>query len=378
MAKRVLVVTKDIMDFEVYNPIASRLLKLGVCVNVVAEGLSMNCWEKSGTPIFGGLPSADKIDQGTLMRHDLDPDDVITVLKPDIILTGLANPIHLGESFGLAANQQGIPLGFVEDLWGSHKRSKAVPNFVCTIDYIAEDTARASYRDYQKHFVDIQITGNPAMDRFAYLVRTPRMGRLADMYPRIVLLSGQGEATTPLVEGLIAGLDLWAERLQSSYLLMVRFHPKTMRVYDDARRGKQSEQSEKLKSHVEVWQRMLRSAKRGDVMVPAATMMTEEIIGGVDEVASICSNTLIEAIAARKLAVSWNSELGEAQMKKSFGYASFPLVQQGACVEAWTPEEYYAKVPTRESLLYENYVRNASRVVPAGENTENVISLIMR
>src|SRR5882724_9482338 len=121
-------------EFNIYQPVAELLKKLGHQVSIVAEGLSMDMWMKAGWEIASGMPDEGECEPGTKIRHDIDPKKTIERLKPNVIMTGLADPIHLGQLFGLGANRLGIRLGFVEDLWFSHRRSTALPSFVCTLD----------------------------------------------------------------------------------------------------------------------------------------------------------------------------------------------------------------------------------------------------
>ncbi|MDE2016058.1 MAG: hypothetical protein KGI72_06085, partial [Patescibacteria group bacterium] len=205
MAK-ILVVTKDLAEFLMYRPVVELLQKANHRVTVVAEGLSFQKWSDVEVPYLVGVGAG-----------DISPE----VFQPDLVLTGLGAPINLGEKFGLDANKLGVKLGFVEDIWGVHRCSKAVPDFVCTLDPFGKALI-ASHKPYNGRTIHVYVTGSPALDRLSK-VKPPNpsdlpMMQVLEKHEKVVLLAGQDESTTPMVEGLVAALD----QAWENYILIPR------------------------------------------------------------------------------------------------------------------------------------------------------------
>ena len=376
MAKKVCVVTKDKMEFNLYQPVVDILQKRGIEVVVVAEGLSMDLWLKAGYEIYGGLPKEGDFDPNIKTRTDIDPVLVLENMDPDVVMTGLASPIKLGESFGRIANQFGIGLGFVEDLWGVHQRSEARPDFICTLDAYGEKKilehveydlrliAGDETIDCQCNPPDVYVTGSPAMDSLQNVKSDPSVGKaIREANPkRVILLGGQGEATTPMVRGVVETLNAIPDKC----VVIPRFHPKYMSDLSKVA----------LKDE---WMTLLDQIKPPHVVLwIESSVNTHSLILSSTEVVSIFSNLLIEAVVLGRMAVSWNSEVGQKSMKKSLGEESFPLCQFGAVQEVWNPTGYLNQVPGFNSKEYSQQITDAQKVVKSdGKNALRVAEAII-
>ena len=363
MANKVLVVTKDKMEFNLYQPVVDILEQRGIEVVVVAEGLSMDLWLKAGYEIYGGLPKEGDFDQKIKTRTDIDPRAVLHQLKPDVVMTGLADPIHLGESFGLMANQKEIPLGFVEDLWGVHQRSKALPDFVCTLDsygdrVIVEDEVYGRYLPY------VYVTGSPAMDTLKSVKPVPEIEAIVKSSgaKRVIIIGGQGEVTTPMIRGIV---ELLSVETFERCLVIPRFHPKWMNDPSKA-------------SFKDEWVQLLSRIKEPhQVLWTEPSVNTHSLVLSATEVVSVYSNLLIEAIVLGRIAVSWNSEIGKKKMKASLGAEEFPLCQLGAVKEVWGVTDYLDRVPTPGTNEYNRLVTTNQEVVLSdGQNSVRVADAI--
>src|SRR3989344_4237071 len=265
MAKRVLVVTKDIGEFNVYHPVVGMLRAAGIDCAVIAEGLSRQKWSDASYMIVSGEAFS-----------ELDIHDLFRNHKPDLVLTGLGAPINLGEKFGLAANRLGIKLGFVHDLWGVHKRSSAIPQFICVTDDYDVELVR-DHLAYVDKYPTIHLTGSPAMDALSGVsadVTTDKMLAHAHHAPSVLVL-GQDESTTPMLEGLISALDAGEE----GYVLVPRLRPKFMDRTELCNR----------------WLSLLYTAKRGHVLFVPRSVHTRQIMKSVKFTVSVYSTGLIEA-----------------------------------------------------------------------------------
>lgn len=333
MAKKVLIVTKDIGEFNVFEPVARTLIKWGVPITLVAEGLSLQKWQQAG---YSLCPEGEYADIEAFLRLE----------APDLVLTGLGAPINLGEKFGLAANRLGVKLGYVHDLWGVYKRSLAVPDFVCVTDEYDVELVR-SYPAYVGKSPKVYITGSPAMDILRRVERAPRVtGMVATSHS--ILMLGQDESTTPMLEGLVEVIN----RVDNC-VLIPRFHPKFMG--NDELRHK--------------WLSLLYGVKRGMVLFVGPEVSTRELMKTVGWTVSVYSTGLIEASILGSKPVSWVSSVGRQKMKESLGVERFPFVETGYAVEV-----------SETSQLVELIHRGISlpHLLNDGRNTERVVTAVMK
>lgn len=358
MPYKIVVVTKDIAEFQIYQPVVALLRERGHTVVVVAEGLSLDKWIDVGELVYKGSGVQEGVDSQTLCRSDIDADEVLKELKPDLVLTGLGAPINLGQTFGLAANALGITLGYVIDVWGAESRSSAVPNFICTLDGFGKAMI-ACNKSYCGRTIHVHTTGSPAMDRLAK-VQEPDLPIFNSVIGEwtIVLFVGQDESTIPALGGLVKALNETGE----PYLLIPRFHPK-------------------FANRLEL--RMLRNeilaSANGYVLQAPAKISTQELMKVAGYTVSIYSNALIEAAALGSLPVSWISDIGREKMAQALGgLTRFPLVDMKCAVEVETQTDFQQLLLALDPYDYEAKIRHCQSVYKCdGENTERVVQAII-
>lgn len=358
---RILFVTKDVVGFNVYHPLYRVFTAREHEVMVIAEGLSLQKWLDAGIPVYGGGNESAQFG-AMLQRYDIDTQSAMDEIHPDVVMVELASPIHLGASFGLEANKRRIPLGFIEDLWMVHRRSQAVPDFICTLDEIAAQHV-LDCPWYKGRMPKVHITDNPAMDALANVERDSRTHAFLREggFRRSVVVLGQGKGTTPLLEGLVDALEAVGD-----YALIPRFHPKVVRKPENA-------------DMVAHWRKLLSGCKNGYVLSTPASVNTRSLMRSVDHVVSIHSNGLREAVFLGALPVSWISDIGRERMAEELGgLARYPLVDQGLCIEVSSPEEYLEKVPVRWTSAWSDFHSRRVAVVskPDGKIAERVSDVI--
>jgi hypothetical protein len=341
--KRILVVTKDMAEFGLYQALTRLLRAAGHEVIVVAEGLSLGKWLEAGEEIFSGKPAEDLWDAVHGFRLDIKASEVLGALIPDLVLTGIAFPINLGESFGLAANGMGIKLGFVNDLWGVERHTRAIPNFICTIDPLGRKMIEENPA-YSERVPQVYVTGSPLLDRLFDVRKNAHLGKIIDGRRPVVFLVGQDESTTPVIEGMMKVLD----KLGEDCILIPRLHPKLME-----------------KDFVGPWLRALARCPVEVLWVPPSKATTQEIIQNADYTVSIFSNALLEAATLGSLPISWNSDIGRQSMQSGMGgLEQFPSVGYGCAIEVNSPEEFLEKVPVVGSQGYLDVLNRCLEVFP--------------
>lgn len=358
MPKKILIITKDVGEFNVYYPIVKKLMKEGVEVAIVAEALSQQKWIDAGLMIICGAEV--ESDQACLVRS----------IRPEMILTGLGAPINLGEKFGLVANQLGIKLGFVHDLWGVNKRSSAFPQFVCVTDEYDAKLVQG-YPQYARELGDaddrltqlqfgmpkIYITGSSAMDSLAEVEPDKLVSSMTECaFPILVL--GQDEATTPMLEILSQALSSMHD--VQDYTVIPRLHPKFMGNTD-------------LRN---AWLTALYGMK-SKVLFVEGKVTTRELMLSVPITLSVYSTGLIEAAMLGSVATSVISDVGRQKMNESLGVKQFPLVGLGCAKEISTPDELVSML--RDPFALEEFSRVArERLQSDGKATERVVEAILQ
>lgn len=354
----VLIITKDNAEFQIYQPLTTLLRTRGHRVVIVAEGLSLDKWLALNEPVFGGKGEPGAFDKH-LCRSDVDVGQILENLMPDLVLTGLGAPINLSEKFGLAANQMGFKLGYVIDVWGAESRSKAVPDFICTLDTFGRDKINA-WPPYMGREPRIYVTGSPAMDALLDVKKAGADLEVCNLFQDCnvptVLLAGQDECTTPVVEGLVSALS------KVGGVIIPRFHPKYADRDDLAA----------------PWLKTLAKADC-EVLWVGSRVTTQELAAEVDYVVSVFSNVLIEAAALGSIPVSWVSDIGRQKMREALGgLTRFPLVERGCAMEVSSPEEFIERVVLDDASSALGEVLHAcdEHYHLDGRNTERVVAAI--
>mgnify|MGYP001583626682 CR=1 FL=1 len=377
-----LMVTKDAAMFNNFKPVADALCKKNVQFSVVAEGVSMKMWQDAGYQIYGGLPQGGTYDPNTLIRHDINPEYVLEELRPQCVFVGLSRPLSLEEKFALAVeNHNSFPgakriyLGYIEDLWAAHMRTRANLDFICALDKFGAEHVR-KLRPSTKVF----ITGTPSTDFLVQIQPNSAVGSMVGEFSHAVLLLGQDESTTPMIEGLLAALES-----RGDYILIPRFHPKRLLVSEAtiaAERDQQKrEEAQKLLTNFNYWRGLLSGVKRGCVLwvgMEVATMH-ELMLSSHVVVSTSSTTTLRDAAILNRVAVWWYSDLGVESLKKeSRGEVDrYPLVNEGCIVEVATPQEYLDSVPAYGSEKYRKIQEVQRRKLGGGGATEKVVDAIM-
>jgi hypothetical protein len=352
-------VTKDKSEFNNLCPVACELENKGHEVLVVAEGLSMDEWIKSGRQIYGGLPRKGTFDPNTKMRTGIDPQTVFWKFCPDLLITGLGSPIHLGEKFGLAANSLRVKLVYIEDVWGVHKRSRAVPDLVCTVDPYGVELVDDHYRQViiQSGLPKVFITGAPAMDNLTKVVPDPLVKNIIDQenFDRVILIGGQDESTTPVVNGIVNASKL----SDLKWLILPRFHPKWMT-------------DESKTQYRDEWIRLLgETPSRHKVLWTPNVPDMRTLIPLATCVVSTYSTCLIEAPGLGSASVSWISQIGMQKTKQSLGVEEFPAISMGACSAVFSPEQF-VDIVSQEDFAYDA----ALKLWLDGRATERVVEVL--
>lgn len=365
--KKVVIVTKDGVEFFIYAPVAAWLKQAGFEVIIVAEGVSMKMWISAGWEIFGGIPELGRHDRKTLMRSDINATMFVADQKPDLIMVGLPALANLSDQFALAAQGAGVKLGFVEDLWGVHTRSSVIPNFICTLDEHAERRIRLYYPKTPK----IHITGSPILDRLSGVQPDPGTADFLRDDPgcRVILLVANDESTTPMIEGLVDALGLMGmeDPVTERCIVIPRFPPKWLIDPSKA-------------AIIEEWKYLLRRVcTPHHVYYVDQAVSTQSLIPLATEVVSIYSNVLLEAAAMGKVTVSWNSQLGGDRMLAVMGQRSFPLCSLGVTQEVWNPHHYLNRVPKIADTKKREVLQGLAKafVLTDGENAKRVALAIM-
>ncbi|MDO8590904.1 MAG: hypothetical protein Q7R65_02910 [bacterium] len=369
MAKtlNILIVTKDVAEYLIYSVLASALRSRGHKVTVVAEGLSLDKWLGEGEEIFFGRPKEAFCNQKTRFRNNLSPSKILKMIRPDLVLTGLGAPINLGEKFGIVANIQSIKLGYITDVWGVETRSQAMPNFICTLDTVGEKLIK-SHKWYRFCPPRVYVTGSPAMDRLTSVKPDEYVSTVAARYDLSVLLVGQDESTTPVIEGLLEALGKLTAAGKRP-LLIPRLHPKFL-AREDLQR---------------IWLVALTKAPCdvlwfGNMFGFVPIVSTTQLMCSADITVSTYSNALIEAAALGSTSVSWVSDVGREKMRGALGgLERFPLVDYGCAVEVSTANEFIAITSEQRDMVcarckevFPNDGKNIERVVAAIEKEFDV------
>ncbi len=319
MAKKCLVVTKDIGGFQAVRPVADLLKQRGHSVSVVAEGLSLAKWEEAGYGVCGGAPMEGALDTKTLIRSDLDPETIIRRIAPDFVLASAGSPIGLELTVCSVAKSLHVPVVVVNDIWGSDQRLKGVmPNVVCTLDQ--EDT-RLAAGYYGPGKVNIVETGSPTFDTFVgqAVPSNHALRNVTSNFQKVVYVLGQDASTTAYLKGVfeaVAG--------ESNTLVIVGFHPKFLPMPEFCMQ----------------WLQIVKAAKV-PVIWTTNIVTSRQYMWYSDIVVSCYSTGLVEAALMGKLAVSWVSDVGRQKMAAALGgLTQFPLVAYGGACQVSNVEEF--------------------------------------
>ncbi len=298
--KKILIVTKDLGEYNTLSPIARQLEQSGQVVSVVAEELSHVKWFKEGRWLND--------------ENAVSPEALLKSFNPQAVICGLGSPINLGEKYGLASNNMGIPLVHVHDIWGVHCRSTAIPDLVLAPDPFAEKLVK-EYAPYAGKPPKVVVTGFPAMDNLKEVGENITVAKKIGQSTAILVL-GQDESTTPMLHGMAEAV----KRLDD-VVIIPRLHPK-------------------IKEGRAEWLEILASME-ADVLWVHSNVPTRQLMFYSHITVSIYSTGLVEAAMLGSVPASWTSEIGRQMMSKNLGgIERFPLVNYECAYEVSEPEGF--------------------------------------
>lgn len=308
----ILFITKDKGGFNAAHPYALALKTAGHIVRIVAEGLSAEMWEQHGWQLhFKGTVNFLK------EPNACNSEGILAKINPDVVVTTLGAPIHLESQFSKTANTLGIPLIWVEDVWGAHVRSDATPELIFCFDKIGEEIIQRKIRFNNTH---VKIVGDFGFETFKNLAKIPNavaseVARLKQSYKYLIHLGGQGLFTSDMISILKDSVALTLAPCG----VIPRLHPK----YKDT-------------EHMAQWQELLDSFPPGVIAdIPGASS---------DQLAVLCDITwstfgtgMRYAAYYEKMVVSVMTSASHAAMVRETGLDEYPLVTVGAAVEVRKP-----------------------------------------
>lgn len=309
-----LIVSKDMGGAHVGIPLANLAQKAGYNVMLVAEGLAASKYEDAGFKLY--FKGAANFSRGCF---SLDARGVIKKLKPAVIITTLGVPINLEESFGLAANNLGIPLIFLEDYWGVHIRSKAKPNLVLSIDEIAAESARSRFNSATQIAVVGNYTINNSLGLEIPNELREKIKVLRKKFGQVLVFTAGGAPTSEQILLLTECL-----KKTSDWVLIPRFHPKSVNLIGPSG-----------KTFGEEWRGLLEEF--GERVVYIESKTTEPLVALADATLSGYSTLLTTALVFGHSAVSIATAGVRETMKNETGFTSHPLVEIGLVKEVTEP-----------------------------------------
>jgi len=306
--KKILFVSKDMGGANVSIPLIKLAQKSGYSVEIVAEGLAVSKYEESRLKPYSS--------EGHL---NSDAKKVIEKLKPEIVITTLGVPINLEQDYGLAANDLGIPLVFLEDYWGAHVRSQAAPDLILSIDEKAAEIARSRFNSAAK----VVTIGNYAVNNALSLeipdgVRETIKG-LRNRFGPVLLFTAGGVHVSDQILLLAACL-----KNTPNWVLVPRFHPKSVNLIGPSG-----------KTFGEEWQGLLKEF--GEKVVYLQSEPIGPLVALADATLSDFSTLLTIALASGRSAVSIATAGVRETMKNETSFTSHPLVETGLVKEITRP-----------------------------------------
>mgnify|MGYP001580491795 FL=1 len=280
---------------------------------VVAEGLSVPHWRKEGFHSYF---------QGTTDYRDepftLDVSSVLKKVKPDVVVTGHSNPLHLDEKFGLAANETGTPLVWIQDFWGGGVKNASRPCCIFALDHIGADILKRNPR-FEK--TDIRISGNLALNALEnFALPEDLIARLDQLKKPVILLAGGGASTTSVIKVVVESL----KRTPGEWTLIPRLHPKWAERKCDGG-----------KTYGEIWRELL--SELGDQVVEVPTPNADALAMLCDFTISPFSTLLLPSVVAKKIPVSVRTPEMVKDLEAQTGLTRYPLVEAGAVIEMAAP-----------------------------------------
>lgn len=257
--------------------------------------------------------------------NELDAVSFLATAEPDVVVTGLSWPIRIEETFSRAAQARVLPLVWLEDMWGGHRRCDSrPPDLILTIDGAAARLVRDERR-YAK--TDVRVIGSPVFDALdpAKIPETTKTAVDALRgHGTVVLLAGQGEATDDVLRVVFRSIV----KTREPCVLVPRFHPKFM-----------PEHGNRWTAAIEAFR-----TERPDRVreLPAPEHELDHVAACADITVSVYSTGLLASAFARQFPVSVATPATVAEMKRATGVERYPLAAFGAAVEIAEPTDLVA------------------------------------
>ncbi|MBI2003513.1 MAG: hypothetical protein HYS78_00825 [Parcubacteria group bacterium] len=327
-----LFVSRDMGGAHVGIPLAKLAQEAGYNLEIIAEGLAAPKYEEAGFQLY--FKGAVNFSKG---HFKSDTKKVIKKLKPAAVITTLGVPINLEQDYGLAASDLGIPLVFLEDYWGVHVRSQAVPNLVLSIDEIAAKFARLKYNSATQ----IAVVGNYAVSN-ALNLEIPdelreKVEDLRKSFGRIFVFTAGGAHVSGQILLLIECL-----KRTPDWVLIPRFHPKSVNLIRPSGR-----------TFGEEWRGLFKEF--GEKVAYIQSKTTEPLIALADATLSDYSTLLTTALFFDRSAISIATAGVRETMKNETGFISHPLVEGGLVKEVIKPcnlVDYLSKPDLKTKVYY--------------------------
>lgn len=271
---RILFVAKDNGCASVTERIAVLAREKGHHVFIFAEGLAMQRFrDLNFTLHFAG--EVDFIDTPFPFRAEIELDDI----SPDIVVSGLGNPINIQRYVVEEASRRRITLVVCEDFWAksvSHlDRDKVNPEMILVVDDYSRSLVEKAFPSARVH-----VVGYPG----AYKLETSenvqaRMDELRRVFGEIYVYVGGGPCTT---SELIFLVKCFAK--MPAGCLVPRFNPKyENRMVPGTK-----------KTYGSLWRKILETI--GDRVVYMDAPKTDLVVVSADVVISGFSTLLVTAL----------------------------------------------------------------------------------
>lgn len=322
---RILIVTKDKGAFNAVKGIVPALRARGNAVQVVAEGLSMELWQKSGET----LRFAGSIDF-TKEPDDADVGKLFMDIDPHVLVVTGSEPINLERRFAGAAVTNGVPIVAVEDAVGAATRLGVVPNLVLTLNKLA-----VTFYDTHKVLPGVPkvAVGSDYFKRVNLSAeKQAEVDQLRAHHDALVCYAGQGGVYTTDILAMAIACIKASPSVHAG--LIVRHHPK--KLPDDV-----ASQIQKDLAALE--------AERPGIIVNSS--LTSEEAASVCDVTFSCFGSAMNVSAVHgHIPACVLTSATTAALKKQSGFDELPLVAVSAALACREPMPLKKLLGEREKL----------------------------
>lgn len=310
---KVAFVARDVGGFNATSAIARYMSKDGHVVDLHCTRGQRACAEWEKNPLESRYNREIFAWDAKLSRERAK--EVLQNSAPNVVIAAMGSPIDIEQTFGLAANDLGIPLIHVSDVWGSHRRSTAKPNLVFVADeYDANLVRQAGNMP--------SVVGSPLLstlmrkDSFA---EKDFVGGFHKVGQKVILLAGQDGPVTSDCLAWLANSFRGRVSDPQEWVLVPRIHPK---FANDA-------------ILADLFESSLASIESSGVRVIRDTthLSADQLARYCDMAVATFSTMLMVASWAGKVAVSVNSPSAQESMMAETGRETWPLVEMACATQ---------------------------------------------